>query len=69
MPVRWYPWGFDEPPNREASEMSHGPGLRPKKLLCASPEDGGMYAAKAPPMPKERRGKQRHGDPGKRLRA
>ncbi len=69
MPVRWYPWGFDEPPNREPSEMSYGPGLRPKCLLHAAPEDGGLYAAKCPPMPKEHKGKSRYGYPGDKLRS
>ena len=69
MTVRWYPWGFDDKPGYTPSEFSHGRGLRPKKLLHAPPDDGGMYAAKAPPMPKERKGKQRYGFPGDKLRA
>ena len=68
MTVRWYPWGLDDPPNREPSEFSHGPGLRPKKLLCAPPDEGGMYAAKCPPMPREHKGRSRYGYPGDKLR-
>jgi hypothetical protein len=67
LPGWFYPWGFDDKPNRDASEFSQGPGLRPKKLLCAPPDEGGLYAALAPPMP-QRQGKQRSGDPGRRLR-
>ena len=68
MSVRWYPWGQFDEPDLTPSEFSHGRGLRPKKLLCAPPEDGGLYAAKCPPMPCEHKGKQRYGFPGDKLR-
>ena len=69
LPDWMFPWGFGDPPCNTPSEMSHGPGLRPKHLLHAPPDEGGLYAAKAPPMPKEHKGKQRYGYPGDKLRS
>lgn len=69
MSVRWYPWGFFDKPDLSPSEFSHGRGLRPKCLLHASPEDGGLYAAKCPPMPREHKGRSRYGYPGDQERA
>lgn len=67
LPGWFYPWGFFDKPNGEGSELSHGPGLRPQCLLHAPPDCGGMYAALCPPMPPERKGRQRYGYPGDRL--
>jgi hypothetical protein len=69
MALRWYPVGFDDKPDHSPSEFSHGRGLLPKKLLCAPPDVGGLYAALCPPMPPERKGKQRYGYPGEQIRA
>lgn len=64
LPGWFYPWGFFDPPCNTPSEFSHGRGLRHPCLRDASPDVGGMYAAKCPPMPKEHKGKSRHSYPG-----
>jgi len=69
MSVRWYPRGHFDKPDNTPSEFSHGRGLRPKHLLCAPPDEGGLYAAKCPPMAPQDRGKVRFGYAGRQVRA
>lgn len=53
----------------QPSELSHGAGLTPRHLRHAALEDGGMYAAKSPPMGSDRETPWRHHPPAQVLRA
>lgn len=65
----WYEryWGLRD--SGQASELSHGAGLTPRHLRHAAPADGGMYAAKSPPMGPDRDTPWRSHPPARQLRA
>ena len=67
----FYPWGYGEKPSDHdrATELGWGRMLTPRGLEGASPDCGGMYAAKSPPMNPDDKGKVRYGYAGKQLRA
>jgi hypothetical protein len=68
VPPGFFPWGHDDKPNTEPSEYSLGAGLVPRGLEHAAPDDGGMYAAKAPGIAPETCN-TRYGYAGRQIRS
>ena len=66
----FYPYGYGEKPSDHdrSTELSWGRGLTPMHVRKAAPDEGGMYCGLTQPMAPDRKGKQRHGVPGRQLR-